>query len=45
MVIKIIYTIFIGVLFAIFVGVGIDAFYPYPKEPDYPAELKIHKNA
>jgi len=37
--IKIIYTIFIGVLLATFVGVGIAAFYPEPKYPEYPPEL------
>lgn len=34
MYLKLIYTIFIGVLLATFVGVGIDAFYPEPKYPD-----------
>ncbi len=33
---KFIYTIFIGVLFATLVGVGIAAFYQSPKTPDYP---------
>jgi len=37
--IKIFYTIFIGILLALFVGVGIDAFYQAPKYPDYPVEL------
>lgn len=37
--IRVIYTIFIGVLFAIFVGVGIAAFYEGPKPPNYPSEL------
>jgi hypothetical protein len=37
--IKTIYTVFIGILFAIFVGVGISAFYEEPKSPDYPSEL------
>lgn len=41
MILKIIYTVFIGVLFAILVGVGIEAFYPSPKEPEYPSALKI----
>lgn len=35
-----IYTIFIGVLLATFVGVGIDAFYQAPKYPEYPIELR-----
>ena len=41
MVLKFIYSIFIGVLFATLVGVGIAAFYPEPKPPDYPSALKI----
>ena len=34
------YTIFIGILFAAFVGVGIDAFYKTPQPPQYPIELR-----
>ena len=41
--IKIIYTFFIGVLLAIFVGVGIAAFYPEPKQPERPMLLKLYK--
>ena len=41
MILKIIYTIFIGVFFATLVGVGIAAFYPEPKPPEYPSALKI----
>ena len=41
MILKIIYSIFIGVLFAVLVGVGIAAFYPEPKPPEYPSALKI----
>ena len=37
---RIIYTFFIGIFFAIFIGVGISAFYPGPKYPDMPAVLK-----
>ena len=40
MVIKFIYTIFLGVFFATFVGVGIAAFYPGPKFPEQPIILK-----
>jgi hypothetical protein len=36
-----IYSIFIGVLFATLVGVGIAAFYTQPKPPEYPSALKI----
>lgn len=35
-VIKILYSIFIGILFAVLVGVGIAAFYPGPIQPEYP---------
>ncbi len=34
MIIKLIYTLFLGILIAIFVGVGIAAFYPAPKAPE-----------
>lgn len=40
MLLKIIYTLFLGLLIALFVGLGIDAFYPGPKMPDYPVELE-----
>lgn len=39
MLIKIIYTLFLALLVAFFVGLGIDAFYPGPKAPQYPMEL------
>lgn len=41
--IEIIYTFFIGILIAVFVGVGIAAFYPEPKSPETPAELKVYR--
>lgn len=41
MALKIVYTFFIGLLFALLVGVGISAFYEAPKYPDYPARLSI----
>lgn len=41
MVLRIIYTIFIGILFATFVGVGIAAFYPEERAPEYPATPKM----
>ena len=34
--IKHIYTFFIGVLLATFIGVGVAAFYEAPRQPDYP---------
>lgn len=33
---KIIYTIFLGLLLALFVGLGINTFYEGPKQPEYP---------
>jgi hypothetical protein len=38
-ILKLVYTFFVGVLLAIFVGVGINSFYPEPKYPEYPSEL------
>ena len=38
--IKFIYTIFLSLLIALFVGLGIDAFYQGPKAPQYPIELE-----
>lgn len=40
---KLIYTLFLGLLVALFVGLGIDAFYPGPKAPDYPVSLDLAK--
>lgn len=37
--IKYIYSIFLGLLLAIFVGVGISVFYQQPFQPKYPTEL------
>jgi hypothetical protein len=39
-VMKIVYTFFLGALLALFVGLGIDTFYPGPEMPEYPAELQ-----
>jgi hypothetical protein len=33
---KIVYTFFLGLLLALFVGLGIATFYPGPKAPEYP---------
>jgi hypothetical protein len=41
MILKIIYTFFLALLVALFVGLGIDAFYEGPKMPDYPSELNV----
>lgn len=38
-ILRLIYTIFVGVLMAIFIGVGINTFYTPPKAPKYPPEL------
>lgn len=43
MVIKFVYTIFLALLISLFVGLGISAFYPGPKEPVYPVELNLDK--
>lgn len=45
MLLKYVYIVFIGVLFALFVGVGIAAFYPSPKipEPDFENTLTYPK--
>jgi hypothetical protein len=37
--VKYIYTIFIGILLATSIGVGIAAFYPAPQAPEYPREV------
>ena len=41
MFLKFIYTIFVGVLLATLIGVGIAAFYEAPKYPEYPSRLKV----
>jgi hypothetical protein len=41
MLIKLIYTLFLALIIALFVGLGIDAFYPGPQAPDYPSELNV----
>jgi len=38
--IKPIYTLFLALLIALFVGLGIDTFYPGPEAPRYPLELE-----
>ncbi|MCX6761092.1 MAG: hypothetical protein NTZ84_03265 [Candidatus Nealsonbacteria bacterium] len=39
MAIKLIYTLFLALLVALFVGLGISSFYPGPKAPQYPLQL------
>jgi hypothetical protein len=41
-ILTLVYTFFLGLLLAIFVGVGISAFYTAPKEPVYPTELNTY---
>lgn len=41
MAIKVIYSIFLGLLVALFIGLGISAFYPSPEAPKYPIELRV----
>ncbi len=40
MLIKFIYTLFLALLVALFVGLGINTFYPGPEAPKYPVELE-----
>ncbi len=40
MILKIIYTVFLALMVALFVGLGIDVFFPGPSEPEYPLELE-----
>ena len=41
-ILRIVYTFFLGILLAIFVGVGIDTFYESPPAPSYPVELNTY---
>jgi len=43
--IKIIYTILLGIILAFFVGLGIEAFYPTPVYPETPAKLQYMDSA
>jgi hypothetical protein len=43
MILKYIYTIFLALLVALFVGLGIDAYYPGPKVPEEPVILQTEK--
>lgn len=38
-ILKVIYTFFLGLLLALFVGMGISTFYPAPSEPESPVGL------
>lgn len=37
---KVIYVLFLGIVLAIFIGLGIEAFYPTEKYPEYPSEIQ-----
>ncbi len=41
-ILKLAYTFFLGLLLAIFVGMGISTFYTGPKAPTYPTELNTY---
>lgn len=41
-VLRIIYTFFLGLLLAVFIGVGVNTFYEPPEMPRYPAELETY---
>ena len=41
-VIRLIYTFFLGLLLAIFIGVGINSFYVSPAAPEFPNELNTY---
>jgi hypothetical protein len=41
MLIRYVYIVFVGILLAAFVGVGIEAFYKGPKYPETPVELRF----
>ena len=42
---KFIYVMFLGLILALFVGFGIEAFYPTPKSPEYPKALNYIKDS
>lgn len=42
---KLIYTFILGVVFALFLGVGVAAFYEPPKEPEYPMVTSVYKQS
>ncbi len=43
MLIKFIYTLFLALLIALFVGLGIESFYQEPKAPEYPMNTIMEK--
>lgn len=43
-VLRIVYTVFLGVMLALFAGLGIRTFYPPPEMPEFPMELSIPRS-
>ena len=41
-ILKLVYTFFLGVLLALFVGAGVSTFYPQPEYPEYPQEAIVY---
>ena len=42
---KLIYTVFLGIMLALFVGFGVATFYTAPKMPEYPSKLQYSEPA
>lgn len=42
-ILKLVYTFFVGILLALFIGIGINTFYPGPKAPEYPETSMVAK--
>lgn len=40
MALRIMYSVFVGILVSLFIGLGISAFYPAPAQPEYPTKLE-----
>jgi hypothetical protein len=41
---KILYSVLLGIILAFFIGLGIEAFYPTQKYPEYPSELQYKES-
>ncbi len=41
-ILTIVYTFFLGLILALFIGLGISTFYSAPKMPDYPTEAMVY---
>lgn len=41
---RIVYTVFLGIILALFVGIGISTFYPGPESPDYSNTVPYKEN-